>query len=157
MDRCQNDLLAAGAPFCGETYRKTAAHDRAAGVSRFRIRLHAAADSSLFRNQSSCLLCVRFPFHKYLRCFDAGVIAGHPQKVLADSMPDIISGGSECRKTCRIQFLNTAGQILNRSIYYDYGIGKYCFRSFIMASITFDAIPLDVSCVISLKKSSSQL
>ena len=157
MDRRQDDPLAAGAPSRSVAHRETAAHNRAALVARLRCRLDAAACPSMFRQQSSCLLRVRFPFHKYLRCFDAGVIAGHPQKVLADSMPDIISGGSECRKTCRIQFLNTAGQILNRSIYYDYGIGKYCFRSFIMASITFDAMPLDVSCVISLKKSSSQL
>lgn len=99
VDRCQNDLLAAGAPFCGEAYRKTAAHDRAAGVSRFRLRLHAAADPSLFRNQSSCLLCVRFPFkHKYLLFFMPASLPDIPQKLLANSMPNIISGESGYRK-----------------------------------------------------------
>ena len=117
MDRRQDDPLAAGAPSRSVAHRETAAHDRAALVARLRRRLDAAACPSMFRQQSSCLLRVRFPFHKYLRCFDAGVIAGHSAEGIANSMPDIISGGFDRRKTCRIQFLNTAGQILNSNEY----------------------------------------
>ena len=50
-----------------------------------------------------------------------------PQKILANSMPSFISGGSGHEKTCRIQFLNTAGQILNGKILEAFYLSSFDF------------------------------
>ena len=125
VDRCQNDPLAAGATFRSVTHRKTASHDRAALVARLRRRLDAAACPSMFRQQSSCLLRVRFPFkHKNLLiCSRPASLPDIPQRVLANSMPELIgryierkpTDGSVNSKDHTVQNLNGHGHKKRRS------------------------------------------
>ena len=114
-DRRRDDPLAAGAANAHIAHGIPAAHDRSAVRARLRCRLDAETELSAFRQQPSCLLRVRFPFHNdLLLCFDPGVIAGYPQKV--EQVPCQISFQADTghKKNCRAQFLNTAGQILKR-------------------------------------------